>query len=110
MNSRSIYNIEVVQSYYLIQASSGLCVTRVRQCQIESAPQRQRRATSEATAYEVCNTFLDEAKKTVKQLVGDAISALLPHAREACVTDVLATSSAVVSSIKALHGISIIYR
>ncbi|CAF0764212.1 unnamed protein product [Adineta ricciae] len=91
--NRLVYNIETIQSYYLIRASSGLCVTRLRQCRIESSP-RRKRFIDETTAYEVCNLFINEASKTVKKLLGNSAMSSIPHAREACVTDILSSSNA----------------
>ena len=79
----------------MIRGSSGVCITRMRQCRIESAG-RRKRATSEAKATEVCDVFIDEAKKTTKQLVGSTNSPMIIQAREACITDILSTGNVMV--------------
>ncbi|CAF0764195.1 unnamed protein product [Adineta ricciae] len=90
-NGRLVYNIDIVQSIRLILRSSGLCVTRLPQCTLESSGRRAR-STSDTVVYEACDLFISEANKTAKKLTGQNAGQLVTHAREACVTDMLVTN------------------
>ena len=96
MNNQFVYNIEILQSYYLIYLSSGFCVSRVRQCSIE-ASRRRKRAANQEKSYELCEIFIAEANKAAERLIGYTTGQLIPHAREACVADILSSNSTVVS-------------
>lgn len=115
VNGRWIYNVEILQSYDLSRASTGLCVTRNSQCVLESSGRRRRcterrkRSTDEAIAYKVCDLFIAEAEKTAKQMTGDTKSTLITQAREACVNDILLTDDLSVSNHYFMISILYIY-